>query len=208
MIDENGNRRPLKTRGKKWVKKLTGILLKTNIQPDQISILGMVFAVLAAISFYLARQSGFSACFFFAAVFIQLRLLCNMMDGLIAVEGNRKSPLGDMFNEIPDRYEDIVILAAAGYASGHFVLGWVAATLAVLSAYLRAFGASLGTKQYFIGPMAKPHRMFVLTVSCLIELFMQNHGMALTLGLAIIIVGLLITDHRRRVFIARDEKEQ
>ncbi len=129
-----------------------------------------------------------------------------MMDGLIALEGNRKSPLGDMFNEIPDRYEDIVILAAAGYACGHSILGWIAAALAVLSAYLRAFGASLGTRQYFAGPMAKPHRMFVLTVACLIEVFMQNHGAVLTAGLSIIIAGLLITDHRRRIFIARELK--
>ncbi len=67
MMEVNSDRRPLKTRQKTWVKKFTGLLLKTDIQPDQISILGMVFAILAGLSFYLARQWG-------EALFSYLRL--------------------------------------------------------------------------------------------------------------------------------------
>ena len=52
---------------------------------------------------------------------------------------------------------------ASGYAVRPFhygaLLGWSAAVLAVLTAYVRVLGASLGTTHQFIGPMAKPHRM-------------------------------------------------
>ena len=41
---------------------------------------------------------------------MQLRLLCNMMDGLVAVEGGLKSKAGDLFNEAPDRIEDVILL--------------------------------------------------------------------------------------------------
>jgi hypothetical protein len=37
-----------------------------------------------------------------------------------------------------------------------------------LTAYVRATGGALGFPQDFRGPMAKPHRMAVLTAACLI----------------------------------------
>ena len=44
-----------------------------------------------------------------AAGCIQLRLLCNLLDGLVALEGGRKGKAGDLFNEAPDRYADVVL---------------------------------------------------------------------------------------------------
>src|SRR4029078_11259595 len=73
----------------------------------------------------------------------------------------------ELFDEDPARSADIVLLVGARYAAGVSWLGWVAATFAVLTAYIRALGASLGQGQDFCGPMAKPHRMFFLTVGCL-----------------------------------------
>ncbi|MCK5215307.1 MAG: CDP-alcohol phosphatidyltransferase family protein [Candidatus Omnitrophica bacterium] len=203
-MSEEINRRPLKTRGKKWVGILTKTLLKTNIKPDQVSMIGIVFAVLAGLSLYFSKDTSSSYYLLFAAGFIQLRLLCNMMDGMIAVEGNIKSKFGEIFNELPDRYEDVFILVCAGFAASNIALGWAAATFAVLTAYIRAFGASLGTKQYFCGPMAKPHRMFTLTVVCLIEGFLNMQGRALEYGLLIIVMGCLITVFRRRALIVKE----
>ena len=48
-------------------------------------------------------------------------------------------------------------------------LGWCAAVLAVLTAYVRVLGGSLGVTQHFIGPMAKQHRMFTLTIATLLS---------------------------------------
>ena len=90
--------------------------------------------------------------------------MCNLLDGLVAVEGGQKSKGGDLFNEIPDRIEDSLFLAGTGLACGHIALGLLAAVLAVFTAYVRAFGASLGQGQDFSGPLAKPQRMFLLTL--------------------------------------------
>jgi len=38
--------------------------------------------------------------------------------------------------------------------------------MAVLTAYVRFLGRSAGHTEYFIGPMAKQHRMATLTVAC------------------------------------------
>ena len=90
------------------------------------------------------------------------------MDGLVAVEGGKSSPNGELFNEVPDRIEDSLFLVAAGYAIELSWLGWCAALLAVGTAYARQLGGALGFGQDFVGPMAKPHRMAVLTVGALL----------------------------------------
>jgi phosphatidylglycerophosphate synthase len=142
---------------------------------------------------------------------IQLRLLANMLDGLVAVEGGRKTATGDLFNEVPDRFADVLILASAGYAltwlgTLGITFGWLAALLAVLSAYVRVFGGSLGFQQSFIGPMAKQHRMALLTLACLasiLEVIAAGYqGRLLSFGLLIIGLGTALTIIRRLGLIA------
>ncbi len=103
------------------------------------------------------------------AGFIQLRLIANLLDGMVAVEGGKGGPTGDLWNEAPDRVSDAAIFLGAGYAAGSApMLGLGAALVAVFVAYIRALGASVGAGQVFLGPMAKPHRMFIMTVTCLL----------------------------------------
>ncbi len=88
-----------------------------------------------------------------------------MLDGMVAIASGKASRLGELYNELPDRVSDVAIVIGAGYAMGGIaVLGYVAACVAVLTAYVRAVGKAAGASSLFIGPMAKPHRMFVLTV--------------------------------------------
>jgi phosphatidylglycerophosphate synthase len=139
-----------------------------------------------------------------AAACIQLRLLANMLDGLIAVEGGHQTKVGELYNEIPDRIADVLFLASAGYASQHGVwgvaLGWSASVLAVGTAYIRALGARRGAAQDFCGPVAKQQRMFLLTVGCLLAAGEHITGWsraALFWTLVVITIGTLVTCIRR-----------
>jgi phosphatidylglycerophosphate synthase len=145
-----------------------------------------------------------------AAAGIQLRLLCNLLDGMVAIEGGRKTRAGEVFNELPDRIADSVILVSAGYAAVPAAgmawgpaLGWGAALLAALTAYVRAFGTSLGTGQDFRGPMAKPQRMAVLTGACVVGALQPWTGFdawsagVLVVALAAVVAGSAVTVGRR-----------
>lgn len=104
-------------------------------------------------------------CWLLAALLIQMRLIANLLDGMVAVEGRKGGPTGDLWNEAPDRLSDAVIFVGAGYAAGGSpLLGFGAALMAVFVAYVRALGASVGAGQIFAGPMAKPQRMFLITM--------------------------------------------
>jgi len=128
------------------------------------------FGLLAGTAFWgTSRISGMGqvGLFLAGAVGIQARLLCNLFDGMVAVEGGLKTKSGDIFNELPDRFADWAVLLGAGFAAGAgssgVILGWAAALLALFTAYVRALGASAKASQHFEGPMAKQHRMAVMT---------------------------------------------
>jgi phosphatidylglycerophosphate synthase len=188
----------LASRSTGWAQGLAKLLLRTNMTPNAVSATGIVFAALGGLAFAYAPDQAWL--YLVGAVFVQLRLLCNLLDGMVAVEGGRGSPTGALFNEIPDRFEDSFLIIGFGYGAGIPELGYVAAILAVLTAYLRAFGASLGFGQDFRGPMAKPQRMAALTVGggvAFLEALLLQSLYSPIIILAIIIAGTLWTCARR-----------
>lgn len=214
-----GARRYLKTREKPWAQRLARWMGTTGITPNMISVASVVFSIAGAVCLMTASEAcckwGASLLWLGAAACIQLRLLCNLLDGMVAIEGGKKSAVGGLYNEVPDRIADPLLLMAAGYCNEWVVklwgipLGWVAAVLALMTAYIRVLGGTLGVTQSFIGPMAKQHRMFVLTVACLgsiAELWWRKDGKpaeaVMTVALAVIVVGSVITCWRRLRLIA------
>ena len=103
------NRRPLKSRGSGWASAITRLLLKTPLTANQVSVIGVLISLLGAWAFVAAPACPWL--YLAGALAIQLRLLCNMFDGLVAVEGGRKSAYGPLYNEVPDRIEDSVFLS-------------------------------------------------------------------------------------------------
>lgn len=145
-----------------------------------------------------------------AIAFIQLRLVCNLLDGMVAIEGGKQSALGSLYNEFPDRIADSLLIVTLGYAAASPSLGWFAALAAALTAYVRVFGGALGLKQTFAGPMAKQHRMAVMTAGLALNipeslLFSTHHS--LLVALIIIAAGSVVTCVTRTRTIAGQLKE-
>lgn len=199
------HRRPIAARGHGWARALSSALARCAITPNQISVLSVLFAGAgAAMLVWLPTPIGWLGC----AACVQLRLLCNLLDGMVAVEGGKQTPAGTLYNEFPDRIADSLLLLGLGTAAGQSWLGWLGALLAALTAYVRVTGASLGLDQDFRGPMAKQHRMAVLTAACLLAagLGLLGHEVAgPILGTAAwaIALGALLTCVARTLAIAR-----
>ncbi len=219
------NRRPISQRSHGWAKWLTRVLVKSGVTPNFISFTSIVFASLAGLCFYaiaLATSPGDRVLLGIgAALFCQLRLLANMMDGMVAVEADKASKDGMIWNELPDRFADIAVLVGAGYcvatlgnADGVIIadgrpadasLGWAAAVAAVMTAYVREVSRAAGAPADFSGPMAKPHRMFVMTMAALLaastplwfDSTLPNdgtmHGRVIGVALWIVLIGSTFT---------------
>jgi phosphatidylglycerophosphate synthase len=200
---EQTNRRPLASRSTAWARFLAGVLIRAGVSANAISLISIVFAATgAALLVWWPGAAGLIV----AAVCVQLRLLCNLLDGMVAIEGKRQSPVGGLYNEVPDRIADSLFIVALGYAIDMPWLGWAGALAAAITAYIRVLGGSFGLPQDFRGPMAKPHRMAVLTVGCVlsaIEQPMWGSQWSLTLAAWIIAVGSVVTCGTRLRAIAR-----
>jgi phosphatidylglycerophosphate synthase len=208
------SRRPLKSRGTAWAAAAARLAISIGLRPNAISVLSVFFAALAGgcLALTSRAEAGTAATLFVAAaVGIQLRLLCNLLDGMVAVEGGFRTKTGEIYNELPDRIADILILLGAGYSLGYTpnitTLAWVATVGAVLTAYVRALGVAAGASQHFVGPMAKPHRMAVMTVACLGEagcVAAKTTFNLIEVALWLVAVGCIVTSIRRTIRILRE----
>ncbi len=202
------DRRPIATRNRKWAQTATAWLAAQNVSPNTISIAGMGACIIAGIALSVTSLSDYRILWLIAALGAQLRLTANMLDGMVAVASARASKVGELYNEIPDRVSDAAVFIGAGFAwGGNVVLGYTATILAIFTAYVRAAGKIAGAPNEFCGPMAKQHRMLVITLVCLYSAiaprswqmitFNDWHIDLMTLGLAVIVIGCVITIIRR-----------
>jgi phosphatidylglycerophosphate synthase len=192
----------LKSRSTAWAAWAAGKLARAGATPNGISAASVLMALIGALAFVTAGREWIPpwAAWLLAAIFTQLRLICNLLDGMVAIEGGKRSATGAIWNEAPDRFADTVLLIGAGIGCGHPWAGAAAAWAAVMTAYARSLGAELTGQQDFCGPFAKPQRMAALTAAALLsplQVLWHATPPLLAIALWIIAVGALITTFRR-----------
>ena len=200
-------RRPISSRNSRWAVAGASALARRGIRPNTISVASALFAALGGAGLWWAGRADQAVIPWLligAALLMQLRLLCNLFDGMVAIEGGVKTKSGEIFNELPDRFSDAFILIGAGYSTAPSDwmpwLGWLGAVLALLTAYVRALGASAGAAQQFCGPMAKQNRMAVLTLGCLLSAVFAWLDIEFALmpwALGLVVIGCVVTVWRR-----------
>lgn len=214
------DRRPIAARNFRIAVGAALWLARLGVSPNSVSVVGMLFGVLAGLC--LAATSALHgwerALWITAAACIQLRLCCNMLDGMVAHHLHANSPLGELYNEVPDRASDLCGLVGLGYAvQGNVALGYSAGALALFVAYVRAAARVAGAPQDYRGPMAKQQRMFIVTIVALFmglapsaatPAFLGNTGGLPAAALTIICIGCIITIARRLLRAASILKSQ
>jgi phosphatidylglycerophosphate synthase len=210
---EHIDRRPIATRNRKWAQSSTAWLASRNVSPNAISIAGMCACIIGGIALGLTSIADYRILWIIGALGAQLRLTANMLDGMVAIASSRTSKTGELYNEVPDRISDAAVFIGAGFAwGGNVTLGYIATILAIFTAYVRAAGKIAGAPNEFCGPMAKQHRMLVITLICVCaaiaprswQMITFNNSQIglMTLGLIVIVVGCVITVIRRLSRIA------
>ena len=208
------DRRPIATRNRRWAQSATAWLAARNVSPNTISIAGMCACIAAGLALGLTSVEYNRILWIVAALGAQLRLTANMLDGMVALASGRASKVGELYNEVPDRVSDAAVFIGAGYAfGGNVALGYIATILAIFTAYVRAAGKIAGAPNEFCGPMAKQHRMLVITVACLYCMVVPRSWQVfhlddldigvMALALTVIIAGCLVTVVRRLQRTAR-----
>ncbi len=200
-------RREVKSRDTGWARRIAAFLARLGVQPNEISIFSVIFAIGSGVCLVYSASAGTGRAVLLlvmALFLILLRLLCSLFDGMVAIEHGLKTKSGVIFNDLPDRIADPVILVCAGYAGGGvsfcIELGWLAGLLSVLTAFVRVLAGASGATQHFSGPMAKQHRMTVISVAlaaAAVGVKWGWHLHVIRIALAVIVLGCVITVWRR-----------
>lgn len=206
-------RRPIKSRSNPLMIGLAKSLSQKNITPNQISLFSIVPAFIAMLALAFWQVSAHLwvqiLLLVIAIAGIQLRLLCNLIDGMVAIEGGKVTPAGELFNEVPDRVSDTFFFIGLGLSliapfssdnSFGLVLGLLASLFAAFTAYIRVLGVSMGAPAFFSGPFAKQHRMALMSLSLVATIIGRFFSLTtefLWIAIIIIIAGSFFTTIRR-----------
>ncbi len=212
------DRRPIAARKLGIVQSMASILARVGVTPNSISVSSMFFAAIACAALIATphvTDTTARLLWLVAAAGIQARLMANLLDGLVAVEGGKRTPVGELYNEVPDRVSDSLVLIGAGYAlTGQVEAGYLAALMAIMTAYVRAVGKGAGVGSDFGGPMAKQQRMAIITIGCVYlacapqswrhEVIINSRSFGI-LGIALVVItfGAALTSVLRLLRIAK-----
>ena len=174
---EPTSRRPIAKMFRQTAGAATRFCVRHGIHPDTISYLSIAAALIAAICFWKSGTRRWLL--MIAPLLCYLRLWFNMLDGQIAFAVGKASRRGEILNDLPDRISDIVIFVGVAHSGlMNPFIGYWAALLAVLTAYVGLFGQALGVQREFGGIMSKPWRMVVLHVGAWLTFFLGPRSFA------------------------------
>ena len=148
-------------------KPLIKILAKWDINPNTVTVAGVITTAGAAVILYLGhiRLGG---------LMILLGGLCDMVDGTLARYTNKVTPFGAFFDSTIDRYaESIMFFGIAGYffLNNNYwslVAVFLALCGSLMVSYTRARAEALGLEAD-IGLMQRPERILIIGLGALIH---------------------------------------
>lgn len=200
---DSPDRRPIAARNLGTTQRVAAWLVARSASPNGISLAGMAAGIGAGIAFAATVWAPGAAWLFWllGAALVQARLLANLFDGMVAIGRGVASPVGELFNEVPDRVSDTAVFLGLGVAAGSVSLGLAAALAAMATAYVRTTARAAGAPSDFCGPMAKQHRMALATglgLWCAVVPAAWSGGAwAPRAVLTVILLGSLATSWRR-----------
>jgi phosphatidylglycerophosphate synthase len=143
--------------------------VRLGVHPNWVSYSSIVAAAGAGVCFW--QSSAHPWLLIPAALLCYVRLWLNMLDGMVALASGKASKVGEIVNELPDRFSDVIIFVGSAHSGLCNPLGgYWAAIFALLTAYVGTLGQAVGVQREFSGIMSKPWRMVTLHVGAWLTL--------------------------------------
>jgi CDP-diacylglycerol---glycerol-3-phosphate 3-phosphatidyltransferase len=161
----------------KYLNPLINFLVKIGVTPNGVTVMGLLFNILAAIIFIYGVEKGNrgdhriigAACFV-----ILLGGLMDMIDGRLARVSKQESKYGAIFDSVLDRYSEMIMfLGICYYLIGYSyflssLFAFVGMIGSIMVSYTRARAEGMGLKMGDVGFMQRPERILLLGISGLL----------------------------------------
>ncbi len=151
-----------------------------NVNPDTLTWIAFISAILAGISFFLSSES--SIFLLIAFVFVLSNAFFDAMDGRIAKLRGIASERGDFLDHVLDRYADAFMLGGITFSA--YCRDWIGilAMLGVIFAsYMGTQAHAVGAGRDYGGILGRADRLVFLMVFPIIQFFSDIFGFSLNI---------------------------
>ena len=200
-------------RWRNWAHNLGRFLAQHNVTPNDISLLGVMFAATAGAAFYFSLQPDAmdrALLLLLAAAAIQLRRLSGRLHAIVSRESVQPRPHA-IFYDFPNRIAEALILVPAGYAVQNLPFGlelaWSAAFLGLVQRLRRPNGNGVPETKSRMTIRNLP--MMLLSAASVLSVFdrvVYLPGIMLWIALVVLNVAVVVAIWQRTLQIVHAEE--
>ncbi|MFB0504521.1 MAG: archaetidylinositol phosphate synthase [Candidatus Bathyarchaeia archaeon] len=165
----------IKKKFQSWISLEAEVAIKAGLTPNQISTLGVAFAVVSGLSYWLAgttfRNEHWTTLMILAPIFLLISGFCDTLDGALARLHGETTVFGGFLDSLLDRYADAAIYI--GIIMGRLCdieWGVIALVGSLLVSYARARSEAAGIKMETVGIAERADRLLIMVFGSFISL--------------------------------------
>jgi len=166
----------------------------SNVNPDVLTWLALVFAVLSGMFFYFSsvEMELLNYYLFFAALFVFLNGLFDAVDGKVAKIANKTSLRGDFLDHALDRYADVFMVGGLALSSWcRPSIGLLAVIGMLLTSYMGTQSQSIGHKRDYSGLLGRADRLVLLMIFPVVQHIALRYSLQLPWNTTVLEWGLI-----------------
>lgn len=166
----------VRERVKDWIAPVARLFARSGLSPNALTMLGLVFGVIAAVLFAQGEQP-------LAGVVLLVAGFFDIIDGAVARLLQKETAFGGMLDSVVDRYVDVLLYAGIIYAfiqrriaEPGIILGWgwlwglLAIAGSFMVSYTRARAEAAGSGRLDVGFAERAERLIILAIGALLGL--------------------------------------
>jgi len=196
----------LKERFQSWIAAEAKLAHNLGLTPNQISAIGVVFAVFSALAYWNWRSHPLYL--ILAPVFLLVSGFCDALDGALARMRGQITTFGGFLDSLLDRYAEAIVFC--GIILGGLcnqLWGITALVGSLLVSYARARAEAAGVKMEAVGIAERAERLIILSMASFLQVAWTE-----ALGFGVIILAVLtnLTVLQRVIYFrkASQQKEE
>jgi len=146
-----------------WIASGARLAHNIGLTPNQVSTIGIVFAILSAFAYWNWRLHQLLLTV--APIFLLFSGFCDVLDGALARIFGEVTAFGGFLDSLLDRYADAIIFCGiilSGLCDP--LWGLIALIGSLLVSYARARGEAAGVKMEAIGIAERAERLIILSI--------------------------------------------
>jgi archaetidylinositol phosphate synthase len=189
----------LKQRAQLWFASEAKMLHNLGLTPNQVSILGIAFAVLSAITYWQWKLN--SLLLILAPLLMLASGLLDALDGALARLCGEVTKFGGFFDSLLDRYADAIVICGI-ILGGLTEVSWGLAALvgSMLVSYARARAEAAGVKMESVGLAERAERLVLLALASFLSFVWLD---ALCWGVLVLAVLTNLTVIQRAIYFRK-----